>query len=95
MHCEQRRDAVEPRPVADAGGNRHDRGTGETTDDAGECSLHAGNHHHCVCAGDIVEAGEQAVEPGHADIIQLAGIEAMGGEGDEAFVHDGLICSAG
>ncbi len=58
-------------------------------------ALHAGDHDHGVGAGDSVDVGEQAVQPGDADVVQAIGGEPVGGERDRRLVGHGRVGGAG
>ena len=77
-HPEQGGHAGERGAVAGAGGHRDDRGRRDAADDAGQGALHAGHDHDGVGVGQHVGRGEQAVDPGDADVGQPHGLEAVG-----------------
>lgn len=78
MHCEERGDTFEPGAVADAGRDGDHRHGSEPTNNARQCAFHASNTDHCVGRGDVVQARQQPVEAGDADIGDQPRCEAVG-----------------
>ena len=95
VHRQQRGDPLQRGAVADAGRHGDDRRPGQPADDAGERALHAGEHDDGVGRRDRVDVGQQAVQPGDADVVEAIGGEAVGAQGQQALVGDRAVGGAG
>ncbi len=86
-HGEERGHPLEGGAVAGAGGYGHDRCRREAADHTGQRTLHAGDHHHHVGHGQLVDLGQQPVEAGHAAVDQEVGREPESALHGRAFVR--------
>ena len=79
-HGEQGREPAEARAVADAGRHRDHRRADEAADHRRQGALHAGDDDEAVGAVEDRPGGDQAVQPGDADVVDPldAGAERRG-----------------
>jgi hypothetical protein len=85
-HRQQRGDALESGPVADAGRDRDHGGSSQPTDHTGERPFHPGHHDHGVGGLQQSGVGEEAVDAGYAHIGDKRGLEAERPQGGPAFM---------
>lgn len=94
-HAEECGEAAEAGSVADGGGDGDDGAIDESADDGGEGAFHAGGDDEAVGASEGVEASEESVEAGDADVGEEPDVAVPGLGGDAGFLGDGEVAGAG
>ncbi len=95
QHAEQGGHASESSAVAHRGRDRDDRNRHEPADHARQCALHPRNHDGGTRAANDVEAGEESVQTGDADVEHADGRDAGHAQRLERLVSYGNIARAG
>ena len=93
-HPQERGEAAEARPVAHAGGHRDDRLGHESRHHAGQRAFHAGHHNHHVRILKGVQAADETVESGDADVVDPRDPVAHDFGGDGRLFGHGQVAGA-
>src|ERR1017187_2507108 len=94
-HAEQGGEAVETGAIADAGGDGDHRAGNHAAHHAGKRTLHAGADHDDAGFGEAFAVAHEAVDAGHADIVDGVDFIAHQFRGDPGFLGDRHIAGAG
>ena len=94
-HGEQRGHATKTRAVTYAGGNGDDRTAHQTADNARESPLHAGDGDDHLRLGKLLGMREQAVQAGHAHVVEAVDFIAIELGRQCGFLGDGQVARAG
>jgi len=94
-HRQQRREAVEARPITHGCGHRDDRASNEARNHARQGTLHAGDNHEGVRLQQLGKLVEQAVDTGDADVTDDVGIGAGHARGNRSFLRNRQVRRAG
>jgi hypothetical protein len=86
---------VECGSVAYAGGDGDDGDGDEASDDAGECAFHSGADNDDACLGERAAMGEETVDAGDSDVVDVLDAVAHEFSGDDGFFGDGDVAGSG
>ena len=88
QHREKRREALKRRAVADARGDGDDGCVGQPGDDARKGAVHTGDDHEHIRVRQRFLMGEQAMEPGDADVEHPLDVDAHELSRESGFLRD-------
>ena len=83
------------RAIADAGRHGDHRHSHQSSDDAGQRAFHPGAHNDHACLGQHIAAGQQAMNAGDADVVDMLDVVAHDLRRDHRFLRDGNVAGAG
>ena len=91
----ERRQTLEGCAITDAGGHGDHGDADQASHHAGQSAFHSGAHDHDARAGERRAIGQQAVNSGHADIVEMLDFIAHHFRGDDGLFGHGNVAGAG
>jgi len=93
-HAQKGREPAKSSAVTNAGGHGDDGDANQASNHAGEGALHAGTNDHHARIGQCMPVGEQAMNSGDADVVEMLHIVAHDFGGHDGFFSDRNVAGA-
>ena len=95
QHAEKSGESVERGSVADAGGNRDDGNSHESTNHRGQSAFHAGTDDDDARFREHAAMGKKAMDARHSDVVKRLDVVAHEFGSDDGFLGDGNVAGSG